>query len=320
MEKCKFCSKAHTIDSNNLKVNQVLLQVMQQFKAQSPASKTTVSRNSSLPYDNLEPTDESNRIQTQTQSLPVISGSNRAEMSAKLELYLSNLKEKINQINNGYDMSRDKIETEFEKISNEITQAAERLIDEINKKKATMLNDIESYKNEMLLDYTEKFLQNPQFETFKNDMNTTFTSIARDCSRLNPQTCDVDRLRNVLQRMEKLNACINDHQKIMPDNDPKIGLAFVRNQNPFIDVPFIGDISYESIHKIDVKSKIEYFNNNYQQRLFDFSQHIGQDPLTKHIGIISKNKFLILHERIIGKVKINICKNRLLRFKHFTRN
>lgn len=323
VEKCKFCSEKHIIDANHLKVNQELLKLMQQYKSQSPAVATvalktastiTTSSNGgsgSYQYDNMQQQYEPKQQllhDDNESSLPIITGSNRAEMCAKLEPYMTNLKEKIDLINNGYDSSRDKIESEFEKISDEITQAADLLIAEINRKKATMLRDIESYKNEMLLDYTERFSQNRQFETFKNDMNTVFTGINRDFARLNPHTCDVQRLRNLLQRMEKLNACINDHQKLLPETDPKIGLAFIRNQHPFIDVPFIGDITYESIYKIDVKSKIDYFNNNYQQRVFDFSRLIGDDPLTKNIGIISKNKFLILHEKIIGKVKLTFAK------------
>lgn len=146
---------------------------------------------------------------------------------------------------------------------------------------------------------------NQNFENLRRDVNTEFERVKNEMSTMDARTCDPERMRYVLQKLEKLNATINDHQRMLPDPEFKVGLSFAANAHPLINVPFIGDITYDSIYKIDVKSKIDCFNNDYQHRVFDFSGLIGEHPVSKNIGLVSKNKFLVIYEKILGKVTIN---------------
>lgn len=70
-------------------------------------------------------------------------------------------------------------------------------------------------------------------------------------------------------------------------------------------MPFIGDISYDSVYKVNMISKINHFNNNFQHRTINMDEIVSEiQPIQKSIDLISKNKFLFLYQKIYGRVKL----------------
>lgn len=145
-------------------------------------------------------------------------------------------------------------------------------------------------------------MQNEKFRKLRDDVTRDFIQIKHEAETFDVNSKDSDKLQSLLQRIEKLNANINDHQRLLPEHDFQVGLTFKANKWPDINVPLLGDITYDSIYKIDIKSKIESFNNEYQHMDFEFGSLMAENPVSKNIGIISKNKFLVLYEKIYGKV------------------
>jgi hypothetical protein len=69
-------------------------------------------------------------------------------------------------------------------------------------------------------------------------------------------------------------------------------------------MPFIGDICYNCLYKVDATKKIMNFNNSFQHRTVDFNDIVTElNPINHSIDLISKNKVLLLYEKIYGKVK-----------------
>ena len=50
-------------------------------------------------------------------------------------------------------------------------------------------------------------------------------------------------------------------------------------------------------------SKIKNFNNKFQHRIIDLSSSIIENPISKYFKLISKNKVLLIYEKLFGKVK-----------------
>lgn len=300
LDPCKYCAKRHYFDSfESLRINKHLKEQIRSY-----VSRFTTNKNEPNVYESMSrlPTVSSSSMPFMIPNETNAEKQTREDMKTKLGNYFQDVTLKVNMVNNGYKLAIRRIENEFNEICDEINETAEHFKNEIDKKQKTMIQDIESYKQELLGDYEQRYTSNAKFLTLQRDINQTYETIVNEISRLDANKCDISRLRGLMTRLELINTKINDHQRDFPERDPKIGLVFVKN-NSLIDVPFIGDILYESIYKIDIVSKINSFNNEYQYREFDFSSLIGHSPLARHIGIISKNKFLLLTEKIVGKVK-----------------
>lgn len=292
---CKFCSNKHSIESvNDLVTNQFLVKLIEYI------NETAANEPSQSLYDNLN-----------TASGIGNSKFLNKEMNDKLLDHLANVKQKVETINNGYALARNKIETECNKTCDEINRAAEFLISDIKNKKQIMLNDVDLYKNELLIDYQERFESNKLFEKTKHEINKAYVRVMEEFNSINNENSNVDspnRLRILFEKIEILNAKINDQNIwLIPDPNPSVGLMFNRNEQP-IQIPFIGDISYDSVYKIDMIAKITFFNNTLQQRSINVSSLIIENPISKHIGLISKNKVLVLFEKFFGKVKSTFAK------------
>lgn len=186
VKKCFKCGESHELSATNLTSNPKLIEYMNLYKAElmrqqqiSTAAATSRAGSKSLTgstnhlYDSMEnnarsatlPSGARNRVQSQPPCLvnltslaaPSMTCLSRGEMSVRLDTYMKNLESKVDLINNGYERARAKIELEFNKISDEVNEAARLLIVEINRKRETMLKDIDSYKEEMLFDYSKRY-------------------------------------------------------------------------------------------------------------------------------------------------------------------
>lgn len=288
---CKYCLKQHSIDSpEDLITNQFLVSLLKTLHEQQKSHSYSM-------YDNLN---EDFQITSNFKKVNI-----NKEMYDKLNDYLTNVKSKINILNTGYEKARRKIELECDRICDDINKAAEDIIDAVEKKKQVMLNDVDSYKNELLIDYKERYETNKQFEKSKNEINLAYNLIKDEYDRLkeakSPQEYN-NMIRNLTEKIEILNTQIADQNTwMMPDPNPSIGIKFLRNNFTF-QIPYIGDITYDSVYKIDMISKISFFNNSFQQRLIYLDHLIEANSSLKFIGLISKNKILVLYEKVFGKV------------------
>lgn len=168
-----------------------------------------------------------------------------------------------------------------------------------------MIRDVDARKHELLFDFKEKYENNENVIEFNREINTLYTMITYEAENLDPD--DDRQVRALVERLEYLNGKINDNLKLIPAR-VETGIKFTKNPTIGIKIPYIGDINYDSIYKIDVISKIKNFNNSFQQRVIDLNKVIEKDPITKHIGMISKNKIFVIFEKIYGKVKTSFAK------------
>ncbi|CAF1067979.1 unnamed protein product [Brachionus calyciflorus] len=224
-------------------------------------------------------------------------------MNPELVGQLIMLNKKIDLINNGYTLGRKKIENECEKIKSEINNAVQFLIDQIQKKRDIMITDVDLYKNEALMDHKERY-HNEKVEKMKKSINSAHKIIFENFDHLcNSNKLDSnDEYRCLIERISSLNTKINDsNNRLIPDLNSTVNILFSKSDQ-FIHIPFIGDITYESVSKIDMVAKISHLNNYNQQRLINLDHLMDTFLLAKFIGLISKNKILILYEKVYGKV------------------
>lgn len=225
------------------------------------------------------------------------------KMSSDLANHLVNLKQKVDIINNGYQLGRKKIENECQKVIGEINKATEQLIKEIINKRDVMVNDVELYQRDVLLDYQERYENNPKFEANKSTINSAYGLIMNDLAAFNSKkNVSEEDGRQLIEKTELLVSKLNDACTwLIPDPSPSIGIVFTKN-NADIQIPFIGDITYDSVNKVDIVAKISYLNNIVQQRIYKIDHIIEDHLFQKHITLISKNKLLVLYEKVYGKV------------------
>lgn len=325
IEKCPICKNKHKINPSALLEHPDTIKLLEIYKIKYDTLSRSLANSSHQLYENCKVQSRSSggggcliggggsldrrrpRSQPPAKLEEIISNNSglpRTEMHNRLNEYMKKLVERVNIIENGYEQTKVLIDEEIDAIKTEIHTKADMLIDQIIEKRDTMIRDVEMYKDELLVDHFERFVQNEKFKVFQDDVVSEFKQIRSDVERLDFQKKDSEAFRNLLQRIEKLNATINDNQRLLPETDLKVGLAFKANKWPDINVPMLGDITYDSIYKIDIKSKIESFNNDYQHFKFEFGSLIDENPVSKNIGIISKNKFLVLYEKILGKVSL----------------
>ncbi|CAF0842879.1 unnamed protein product [Brachionus calyciflorus] len=217
--------------------------------------------------------------------------------------HFNTLNHKINIINNGYDFGRRAIEDKCQEIKEQINSAADKLINEIRRKQEIMLYDVECYKHEALLDYRERYEHNDKFEKHKKAINISYEIIMENLAHFNSKENKSDEdIRKLIESIELTNTRINDSNMwLIPNPNPSIGIIFSKNEQN-IQIPFIGDLSYESVYKVDMVAKISYLNNSAQQRMMSVDHLFEKNLTAKYIGLISKNKILIVYEKIYGKV------------------
>ena len=225
------------------------------------------------------------------------------KVSSDLADHLVNLKQKVDVINNGYQLGRKKIETECQNVIKEINNTTEQLIKDIKQKREALINDVELYQRDVLLDYQERYETNPKFEANKSTINSAYNLILNDLVDFNSKkNVSEEDAKVLIENIELLSSKLNDTCFwLIPDPNPSIGIVFTKN-NADIKIPFIGDISYDSVNKVDIVTKISYLNNIVQQRVYKID-HVLEDHLfQKFITLISKNKLLVLYEKVYGKV------------------
>ncbi|RNA24103.1 hypothetical protein BpHYR1_008928 [Brachionus plicatilis] len=225
------------------------------------------------------------------------------KMSSDLANHLVNLKQKVDIINNGYQLGRKKIENECQQVVSDINRATEQLIKEILNKRDVMINDVELYQRDVLLDYQERYENNQKFESNKCTINSAYNIILDDLTEFNTKkSVSEEDGRVLIEKIELLVSKLNDACGwLIPDPSPSIGIVFTKN-NADIQIPFIGDITYDSVNKVDIVAKISYLNNMVQQRVYKIDHIIEDHLFQKHITLISKNKLLVLYEKVYGKV------------------
>lgn len=220
------------------------------------------------------------------------------EIVTKVSERLSSLKYKIEVINNGYELGFRRINDQCVQIKEQIDKNVYSLIMEILNKRNIMFEDIESYKNEALVDFKQQYENNKNFEINKKIINETYEKIIEEFAQdLSEKS---NKNKNLSENIDILNSKINEYCFWTMPN-PVVNLVFTKNE-PNIQVPFIGDISYDSVYKIDILTKLSCLNNTVQQRLIKLDHLIEKSILVKFIGLISKNKVLILYDKVFGKV------------------
>lgn len=224
------------------------------------------------------------------------------QISAQISERMSFLKSKIEIINNGYQLGCKKINDECDLIKEKIDKKVYLLIMDILNKRNIMFEDIEYYKNETLLDLRQKYENNTNFENNKQILNDTYEKILKESKEVFCEESDANNQikKHFKEKIDIFNIKI-DECCLWTMPIPMVNLVFTRNETD-IQIPFIGDISYDSIYKVDMFTKLSCLNNVIHQRTIKLDNLIEKCILVKFIGLISKNKTLVLFEKVFGKV------------------
>lgn len=224
-----------------------------------------------------------------------------AEISAQVSERMSLLKSKIELVNNGYELGCKKINDQCNLVKEQIDKKVYLLIMDILDKRNIIFEDIEYYKNEALLDFRRKF-DNTNFDKNKQILNEAYENILEESKELICQESNENKQIKKLFK-EKIDILIAklDECCIWTMPVPMVNLVFTKNETD-IQIPFIGDITYDSIYRVDMFTKLSCLNNVIHQRTIKLDNLIDKCILNKFIGLISKNKALVLYEKVFGKV------------------
>ncbi|RNA23892.1 hypothetical protein BpHYR1_051363 [Brachionus plicatilis] len=228
--------------------------------------------------------------------------STETEIETQLFERMSTLKKKMEIIKSGYELGCNRISDECSQIKDQIDKTVYLSIIEILNKRQIMFEDIEFYKNETLLNLKQQYENNQNFEKNKNILNETYEKILQEFNEVyseNPG--ENEKIKKLLtEKIDILSTKVNECCLwVMPNQ--VVNLVFTKNE-PVIRVPFIGDISYDSVYKTDILNKLSCLNNTILQRLIKLDHLVEKCILVKHIALISKNNVLILYEKVFGKV------------------
>lgn len=272
---CKLCSPFHSESIQVAAVNKDLVKTLQFYKQASEKSS-------------IEPKPSYEWVRN----------------NQEFRKYYEDVRKKVELIDESYQSARQKIDDDFDKVRDEINYRVEDLIRQLSEKKAKLLVDLDTRKNELLIDLKARYGTNKNIVDQRNSIKTRFEAI-RDKLEENSKG-DVKKLRSIIEELDALNSKLDDNKKLIP-NEIGEGIVFAPSTQE-IDIPLIGDLNYNPAYKLDLINKLENINNNFQHRLFDLNHAMHPNPICKSFCLLSKNKALVIYEKLFGKVKITFLK------------
>ncbi len=154
----------------------------------------------------------------------------KKDLNNRLNVYLKAIENKLDIVNGSYEKARLQIETNCRKTSEEINDAVNNLVNMIMEKKYIMLKDVEARKVELLIDFKERYENNPKVKLFRNEINSEYALITNELDREKYLDEDEEILGNYMQRFQMLNSKIDENVKYIPLNIDVNTIQYV-NQN-----------------------------------------------------------------------------------------
>jgi hypothetical protein len=174
-----------------------------------------------------------------------------------------------------------------------------------------MLRDVDAAKTDLMIALNERYENNETAVQFKHELNRSFQSLVHEMSNHGEKLyASEDTMRTLVEKLSALNSRIDDNRKhIYSPSDLNTGITFTKpvdNKSATTNIidTFIGDINYDCVYKSDMVGKIRNLNNKFQHRSIHLSKLIGDvEPISKEVAVISKNKLLLIYEKLFGKIK-----------------